>query len=135
MDRAESGLFTNHGLQHNNLGSLRCVVEVGSQAMLVQKGCERRGWHKLCTMWVPGPEIYRNLHDRSVKSASGGWLLQALCSSRKGNPASRQTRSHGFVCNGLTPVDAVDAVVVVSRAPCAWASERLRSARQGLPIE
>ena len=120
MDRAEVGDCSTTSLQ--------CGVEVGSQAMLVQNVSDvvRTSWHDVGSR----ARRYIVIFMIGRSSASGGWLFQALWSSRKGNPASRQTRSHGFVNNGLTPVDAVDAVVVVSRAP--WASERLRSARQGL---
>lgn len=123
MDRAEVGD------SRTATTSLQCGVEVGSQATLVQNVCERRGSHKLARCGFLGPEIYRNLHDRSVKCI-GGLAFSGALVFTEGQSASRQTRSHGFVSNGLTPVDAVDAVVVVSRAP--WASERLRSARQGL---
>ena len=65
MDRAEVGD------SRTATTSLQCGVEVGSQATLVQNVCERRGSHKLARCGFLGPEIYRNLHDRSVKCIGG----------------------------------------------------------------
>lgn len=94
----------------------------GKTAMLVQNISDRSGSYDVGSRTGDKP----GCHSTQVKCigelASSGALVFS-----DGNPASRQTRSHGFVSDGLTPVDVV---VLVSRAP--WASNRLRSARQGL---